>query len=126
MYAERHEITLTTNSDGDAIGYIPVSTGRLINLIYTKAAGAAAYAEGVDFVITAEATGQTLWSELNVDASKTVAPRQATHSTAGVAAVYAGAGEAVRDYIVLVKDRIKIVVDDGGNVKSGTFTAVLA
>lgn len=122
MYAERHDITLTTDASGDAVGYIPVSTGRLINLIYTKTD----YADTVDFTITAEATGQTLWSELNVTASKTVAPRQATHSTAGVAAVYAGAGEAVLDHILLAKDRIKIVVAQGGATKVGKFTAVIA
>lgn len=121
MYAERHTITLTTDASGDATGYIPVTYGRIINLIYTKDD----FAAGVDFTITAEATGQTLWEELDVDASKIVAPRQPTHTTAGVAAVYEAAGEAVLDHIALAMDRIKIVVASGGDGKSGTFTAVI-
>lgn len=83
------------------------------------------FANGVDFTITSEATGETLWAESNVDASATRAPRQATHGTDGTAALYAGSGTAVLDKIALANTRVKIVVASGGDTKTGTFYVVL-
>lgn len=53
------------------------------------------------------------------------APRQPTHSTAGVAALYTAGGTAVGDRIALGRDRIKIVVGSGGNTKTGKFIALV-
>ena len=121
-YAVSKSVTITTNSDGDATGDIANVTGRIISITYTKVD----YADGVDFVITVEATGEAVWSQINVNATATVAPRQATHSTAGVASLYSTSNsEPVEDYIVLANSRIKIVIDEGGSVTSGTFTVIM-
>ena len=120
-YAERHAVSVTTAADGSATAYSPVITGKLSQIRYVKTD----FDNGSTFTITSEATGETLWTETGVNASATRAPRQATHSTAGVAALYAGAGTAVNDKIALADDRIKIVIAAGGNVKSGTFHFVL-
>lgn len=120
-FVERHIVTITTDAAGDGIGYTPVVTGRIMAIHYVKTD----YAAGVDFTITAEATGETIWQESNVDTSKTVAPRQATHATDGTPSLYAGAGEPVEDYIALAADRVKIVVANGGDTKSGTFHVVV-
>jgi hypothetical protein len=79
------------------------------------------YANGVDFTITGEATGINLWTESDVNASAVRAPRQATHSQVGVAALYAAAGTAVADKVALANDRVKIVLAQGGNAKVGVF-----
>jgi len=120
-YVERHRVTVTTDASGDGTGYTPVVTGRVLTIVYTKVD----YDDGVDFTITAEATGETIWSESNVNSSKTVAPRQATHDMSGNASLYAAGGEPVEDYIALAQDRVKIVVASGGNTKSGTFDVVI-
>ena len=120
-YAERHDIAITTATGGGATGYSPVITGSINAIIYTKDD----FTDGVDFTITAEGTGQGLWTELNVNASKTVAPRQPTHDVVGVASLYAAAGEDVEDQIAIAKDRVKIVIAAGGNTKSGTFTVIV-
>ncbi len=120
-FANRISVAVTTDASGDATAYTPVVTGKLSQIRYVKTD----FANGVDFTITAEATGETLWAQSDVNASATVAPRQATHSTAGVAALYAGGGSAVLDKIALANDRIKIVVAQGGNAKSGTLHFVL-
>ena len=120
-YAERHVVAVTTAADGSATAYSPVITGKLSQIRYVKTD----FTDGVDFTITAEATGETLWTELDVNASVTVAPRQATHSTAGVAALYAAAGAAVNEKIALAKDRVKIVIAAGGAVKTGTFHIIM-
>ena len=114
-------MTVTTAADGSATAYSEVLTGKLSQIRYVKTD----FANGVDFTITAEATGETLWAQLDVNASVTVAPRQATHNTAGVAALYAAAGTAVNDLIALANDRIKIVIASGGNVTTGTFHIIL-
>jgi len=121
MYAERHVVSVATVADGSATAYSPVVTGRISTIRYVKTD----YDNGVDFTITAEATGETIWSQQNVNASATVAPRQPTHDTAGVASLYAAGGEPVEVPIALANDRVKIVIAQGGNVKTGTFHIVL-
>jgi len=120
-YTERHTVAVTTDGSGDSTDYTPVVTGRVIAIIYTKTD----FAAGVDFTITAEGSTEGLWTEVNVDASKTVAPRQPTHSQVGVASLYAAAGEPVEDHIYLANDRVKIVVANGGTTKTGSFDVVI-
>lgn len=117
-FTERFSVTVTTDASGDATAYTDtINHGILSQVRYVKTD----FANGVDFTITSEQTGETIWTQSDVNASATVAPRQATHSTAGVAALYAGGGSAVLAPIALAKDRIKIVVGSGGDTKTGTF-----
>lgn len=120
-FIQRFEVAVTTIADGSATAYTPNFTGKLSHIRYVKTD----YAAGVDFTITSEATGETIWTQADVNASATVAPRQATHSTAGVAALYAGGGSAVLEPICLAKDRIKIVIAQGGDTKTGKFHFVV-
>lgn len=122
MYAERYSVTIVTDASGDATGYIGPVTGKVVSIAYVKTD----YADGVDFTITSEQTLQTIWTESNVNAAKTVAPRQATHSTVGVATLYAAGGAAVLDDVVVAAERIKFVIAAGGNTKTGAFTVVMA
>lgn len=117
MAVRRFVVPVTVDALGDATAYSPPIYGRLISISYVKTD----YANGVDFVITTETTGETLWSESNVNAAATRYPRAATHSTAGVAALYAGGGTAVNGRIGIGGDRVKIVVAQGGVSKSGAF-----
>ena len=121
-YAERHTVSVTTIADGSATAYSEVITGRIHSMTYTKTD----FTDGVDFTITLEATGQTVWTQSNVNATATVAPRIATTDTAGVASLYAAAGEPVEDYLVAAEDRVKIVIAAGGDTKTGTFTIIVA
>lgn len=120
-YAQRVAVTVTTAADGSATAYSDVLTGKLSQIRYVKTD----FADASTFTITSEATGETLWTEAAVNASATRAPRQATHSTAGVGALYAAGGAAVNDKIALANDRIKIVIAAGGNTKTGVFHIVL-
>lgn len=117
-YARNGSVTITTDASGDATAYIVGLNGLLDRIQYVKTS----FADGVDFTLTLDETGETIWTESNVNAAAVRAPRQATHSTAGVAAVYAASGEAVLDRIA-VDGRIKIVIASGGNAKVGAFTA---
>lgn len=118
---QRLAVEVTTEADGSATAYTPTVTGLVSQIRYVKED----FADGVDFTITSEATGETIWAESDVNASATRAPRQPTHSTAGAAALYAGGGAAVNAPIALANDRIKIVIASGGDAKSGTFHFVI-
>ncbi len=120
-YAESHVVPVTTDADGDATVHTPVVNGRILNVIYNKTD----FADGVDFTITTEETAQNVWVESNVNAAKSVAPRQPTHDAVGVASLYAAAGLAVEDHIYAAGERVKIVVASGGNVKTGSFTVII-
>lgn len=115
-YVQRLAVSVTTDSGGAATSYTETVTGKLSQIRYVKTD----FDNGVGFTITSEATVETLWTEAAVNASVTRAPRQATHSTAGVASLYA-ATFAVTDKIGLAKDRVKIVIASGGDTKSGVF-----
>ncbi|MDP2410365.1 MAG: hypothetical protein Q8M26_08770 [Pseudolabrys sp.] len=120
MSIRRFVIPVTTDDQGDAEVFSPALSGKLVSIRYVKA-GADNFTDGVDFVITAEATGETIWSEENVNASATRHPRAPTHSQAGAAALYASGGAAVNDKIALGSDRLKFVIADGGDTHTGTF-----
>ncbi|HRP26035.1 hypothetical protein, partial [Thauera sp.] len=108
---------ITVDADGDAEVYTPKIFGHLVSVRYVKTD----FADGVDFVVTNETTGETVWSEEAVNASASRYPRAATHTTAGAASLYASGGTAVQGRIAIGGDRLKIVVADGGVSKSGTL-----
>lgn len=117
MTMRRHVVSVTTASDGSATAYSPYISGKIHAIHYVKND----FTDGVDFTITAEATAETIWTEANVNAAKACFPRGATHSNAGVAALYASGGVAVNDKIALGRDRVKIAIASGGNAKTGAF-----
>lgn len=117
MYVERHAVAVTTDGSGDATAYTPVVTGSILSIQYVKTD----FANGVDFVVTTETTAQSVWSENDVNASTVRCPRQAIHSTAGAALLYAAGGTAQVAPIYAAGERVKFVVASGGATKTGTF-----
>lgn len=122
MAIRKHTVTLVTNGSGAATGYTGYLSGYVESIQYVKTD----YANGVDFAITADATGEGIWTESDVNSAVIKHPRAATHSTAGVAALYAGSGTAVNDRIALGRDRVKIVLAQGGDTKTGTFVITMS
>jgi hypothetical protein len=116
MHVERHVVTIATSTGGAGTDYTPDVTGRLLQIRYVKTD----YANGVDFAVTDEETGESLWAGTDVNASVTVAPRQVTHTSTGGGINYA-ATFPVYDYHHLANTRVKIAVTDGGVTKTGTF-----
>jgi hypothetical protein len=123
MAIRRFTVPLTT---GTATGtaYTPYFSGKIESVQYIKA-GSNNFTDGVDFAITADVTGETIWAQDNVNASAVVRPRAATHTTAGVAALYAASGTAVLDKIALSRDRVKVTVAQAGNGTTGTFVVTV-
>ena len=117
MAVRKFTVPVTTIGDGSATAYSPYLSGFLESIQYVKTD----YADGVDFTITADVTGESLWVDTNVNAAEVVRPRAATHTNAGAAALYAAGGTAVQDKFALSRDRVKIVIAQGGATKTGAF-----
>lgn len=117
MFAQRHRIDVTTAADGSATAYSPPGLmGRIHAIVYSKID----FADGVDFTITLEATGESLWTDTNINASETVYPVQKANLGG------TGAASTILEVpVVAANDRVKIVVAQGGNVKTGTFYVVV-
>lgn len=125
MYVELHEITVVTAADGSATAYLPsqdgqVLEGRILGVVYEKID----FANGVDFDLSLERSGQVVWSEDDVNASKTVYPRVQVHTTGGVAATLEGA-QPMLEPPVAGGERLKIEIAAGGAAKSGTFKVLV-
>lgn len=115
-YVQRHVVALTTNASGAVTAYTPEITGRIAAVIYTKGN----FDNGADFTITAEATGQSLWTDTDVNASETVYPVAAANLGTGAASTLTEVP------IFVANDRVKVVVAQGGNAKTGTITVIVA
>lgn len=120
-YPTYHTEVVTTAADGSASVNTLALHGRCIKVIYVKGD----YASGVDFSITTNETSQTLWAEDDVNASTFRCPRDPTHGSDGSASLYAAAGEPVEDHIRICQESVVIVITDGGDTKTGSFTFIL-
>lgn len=119
-YVRREVVDITTDASGDGTGYTGVVDG-LIQAIRYVADGTSPYANTADFTVTTEASGQAVLTATNVAASATYQPRAALVSVANAALLYAAAGEPVTDRIPVGAERVKIVVAQGGDTKTGRF-----
>lgn len=120
-YAERHSITVTTDSSGDFTGHTPVVTGRVVQYRYIPD-GSSPLATGADLDITGADTGVVIANHDNIGTvAFTKAPRQPTHDPAGAASLYAAGGEGVEVPVVVANERLKLIIANGGSVLSGVF-----
>ena len=118
----RHDFTLTVDASGNATVYSSQPAHGEIYQIRYVPDGSNPLATGADLAITAEGSGLAIATLTDIGTSAVQwAPRQATHSTAGVASLYAAAGTAVNDRIGIVAERIKVAVAQGGVSKTGVL-----
>lgn len=120
MYVERHPVSLATDSSGNATGYTPHVSGRVLAVIYGKVD----FANGVDITVTAEATAQPILALTDQNASGTFYPRQQVHGATGTGLTTDGTRLLVEP-VVVANDRVKVVVAQGGDTKTGTVTLVV-
>jgi len=113
--ARSHTLTAVTNGSGAVTAKSPRLTGTVHSIQYAKTD----YADTVDFAITAADRGETIWTEENVTASKTVHPRATVNDTAGTVI-----GDVYSD-VVLTDEQVQIAVTNGGDAKTGVFTVVV-
>lgn len=112
---------VTTAAGGAATGYTPVATGQVLAVRYVKTD----FADGVDLTVTVEGTGEAIVTLTDMNAATVVYPRSGIHDTAGAAAVFIAAGQAIREPVAIANDRLKFVIAAGGDGKSGKFYALI-
>jgi hypothetical protein len=116
MYAERKRVTPLTDGAGAATFYSENFTGRIHSVSYLKVD----YTDGVDFTITLERTGQSIWTDTNINASETVYPLAAANlGTTGAASSLSEVP------IIAANDRVKIIIAQGGAAHTGNFDIVI-
>jgi hypothetical protein len=120
-YVRKITVPVAVDGSGDATVYSESFTGKVQTIRYVKTD----YADGVDFVVTVEGTGEAVWAEENVNDSATRAPRQPMHDLVGAVIEYGGGGDDVSGFIAVAEDRLKFVVASGGVSKSGTFIVMV-
>lgn len=119
---QRHVVSVTTDASGDVTAYTGAAVdGEVLSIRYVPHASTPLDTGG-DITITGEDSGTAVVTITNIGVSAvTYAPRQATHTVAAAASLYAGGGLAVNDRIAIAGERIKVVVAAGGNAKLGKF-----
>lgn len=117
----REVVTVTVDASGNATAYTGHVTG-LVRAIRYVPDGTNPLDTGGDVTITADASGLPILTITNIGTSAaSYAPQQAVVSVANAAALYAAAGTAVTAPIPVSAERIKLVVAQGGNAKTGVF-----
>lgn len=121
MAIRKFTISILTDGSGNATAYSRYLSGYINAIQYVKTD----FSDGVDFTITAEATGESILALTDQNTAVKLFPRAATHSTAGVASLYAGSGQAVNTRIALGADRVKVVIAQGGSAKTGAVVVTV-
>lgn len=117
MYAERHQVAIVTAADGSFTGYTPVLTGRVLGVRLDSVD----LDSGIDITITGESTGIAILALTDQGGSDaTYYPRHQVCGPTGTALTYDGT-RTVNEPPLIVNERIKVLVAQGGNVKSGTL-----
>jgi hypothetical protein len=121
-YYQHEDIVVTTAADGTATAYSASTyNGNIQCVDYIKTD----FANGVDFTVTTEVTEHTVWTGTDVNASAEMRPRSAVHDTTGAVLQHGSSSPVVTDYIPMVNERLKIVIAQGGNAKTGTFRLIV-
>lgn len=114
--------TLTTTAGGAASATVAINPGnnfvRRVEYVKTD------FADGVDITI-ADAVGTNVMTLTDQNAAGSWCPMQPTHSTAGVASLYAGSGEPV-EALIPVYGSLTITVASGGSTKTGVVKVWIA
>jgi hypothetical protein len=112
--------TITTDGSGNATVYTQGFTGKLLEVRYLKTD----FADGVDFTITVNGTGEGVWAEADVNVATIKYPRRTIHDLVGAVRTYDGTYE-VAEPVYVFQDSIKIVIAQGGGAKTGAFEFIV-
>src|SRR5688572_29633620 len=112
-------VTITTDASGDATVYLgSVLRGYLVALFYRPGT----LATGADLTITGETSGVPILSKSNLGTENSFLYPRALPTNAN--SLTGPLGTVPAERIPLVKERIKVVVAQGGNALTGSIEAI--
>jgi hypothetical protein len=114
--------SFTTAADGTATVYSGYVTGELYAIGITLDATTPP-TNTVDITMTLDDTGEAVLTLTNVAANAIYYPRVPVHDEAGAVATLDGTRK-MRTPILLIADRIKCVVAQGGDTKTAVLTFI--
>lgn len=113
-FCRKVSATFTTDGSGNATVYTDAVNGRILSVIYTYGDAAT----GADITISTETTAQTVLTVTNAGTASTQwQPRLDQHDNVAAAQGYTEAWA--------VDERVKVVVAQGGDTKTGTITVIV-
>jgi hypothetical protein len=118
MYGQWFETpVITTAADGSATGYTPIASGKVLAVQYVKTN----YVDGMDVAVTVESTSEPVLTLTDCNAAVMKYPRVGIQDEAGADALFAAAGTKQREAVCIANDRLKVVIAQGGDTKTGKF-----
>lgn len=112
-----YTVTATTDASGDCTAY---TDEPIIGLVHSIQYVKTDYTNGVDFTITGETSGISMWTDTNVNASEVVTPIVAASLNTDGSAI---AGQY--QMLAMYGERMKFVIGSGGASKVGTFKVLV-
>ena len=115
-FGTKHSVTLTTVGTSSNVtayttdigyGYVNRVTFSLGTMTTTA-----------DITVTTENTSIVIWQQSNIIVTTSVLPRQEIVTTTGTTA-------GTKEPIMVVNERIKVVVDNAGDAKTGTVEIIV-
>lgn len=116
MIPRRTSITITTAADGSATVY----SDKISGFIEMVGVVVGTLTTGFDFTLTTETTLQTLLAETAPGDAEIFYPRQLVNSAADGAL----GSQLIQYGTPIANERIKCVVANGGNAKTGSLTII--
>lgn len=120
MLPIRESVTLTTDASGNCTAYSTVRDGRILGVYFSVGT----LATTADVIMTCEATAEAIVTITDLAASATYYPRVQVHDETGTGATLDGTRK-MREPVTVCQDRVKFVVAQGGNAKTGTATLII-
>lgn len=122
MKPVRHDITVTTATNGTATGTSTCEAwGRVLQIQIALPTSGQIVSTGV-ITVKGAVSNETIWTK-TATGSRVVCPRKSTLTSAG--AVFAtAAGNPVPSYFHVANEKIKVVVAGGGVTKTGTVRVI--
>lgn len=118
---ERYTIPFTVSAGGAATVY---SSQKLEGRVHSVQYVDTNLDVGATITLSSETAAETIWTRAASAANVTLYPRMAVQDNAGVDVNYETTNK-VREQFYLVRDRLKVVVSAGGNLKSGTIRVLI-
>jgi hypothetical protein len=123
MHFYSYALDVESDGSGDASVETIETNGELVSIQYTKN-DTDPYADTVDFSITNTDTGEIIWAEENVTATKIVYPEHPTNRPDGTQNAHGSNATGIYERFSICNSTLTITISNAGDTKTGKFTII--